>query len=415
MKILLLATAYNSLTQRTHVELVYRGHEVSIELALNDKVTIEAVELYKPDLIIAPFLKTAIPPEVWRNHTCIIIHPGIKGDRGPSSLDWAIMTDAQEWGVTALQASAEFDAGDIWASCDFQMRAATKSSLYRTEVTEAAIKAILETIEKFQNGWFVPEPLDYSRKDVKGCLRPYMKQKNRAIDWKRDTISTIVKKICSADSQPGLLDTIFGEHYYLYGASEEDTLRGNPGEIIAQRHGAICRAAVNGAVWISHLKKKTEEPSVKLPAAMVLGELLKDVPESPLPLEVPANHRTFKEIWYEQKNEVGYLHFDFYNGAMSTDQCQRLKEAFLYARSQRTKMIVLMGGQDFFSNGIHLNVIEAADDPALISWHNINAMDDLVHEILTTTTHLTIAALQGNAAAGGVMLALAADLFSICA
>ncbi|WP_276527079.1 formyltransferase family protein, partial [Fischerella thermalis] len=318
MKILLLATAYNSLTQRTHLELAYLGHEVSIELALNDEVMVEAVELYKPDLIIAPFLKTAIPEKIWRNHTCIIIHPGIKGDRGPSSLDWAIMTDAQEWGVTALQAVYEFDAGDIWASSNFQMRAATKSSLYRTEVTEAAIKAILETIEKFQNGWFVPEPLDYSRKDVKGCLRPPMKQKNRAIDWNRDTVSIIIKKICSADSQPGLLDTIFGEDYYLYGAWEEDTLRGNPGEIIAQRHGAICRAAVNGAVWISHLKKKTKEPSFKLPAAMVLGEHLKGVPESPLPLEVPANHRTFKEIWYEQKNEVGYLHFDFYNGAMST-------------------------------------------------------------------------------------------------
>jgi putative two-component system protein, hydrogenase maturation factor HypX/HoxX len=72
-------------------------------------------------------------------------------------------------------------------------------------------------------------------------------------------------------------------------------------------------------------------------------------------------------------------------------------------------VITLFGGRDFFSNGIHLNVIEAAADPALESWRNINAIDDLIHEILTTASHLVIAGLRGNAGAGGAMLALAAD------
>jgi putative two-component system hydrogenase maturation factor HypX/HoxX len=72
-------------------------------------------------------------------------------------------------------------------------------------------------------------------------------------------------------------------------------------------------------------------------------------------------------------------------------------------------VLVLGGGRDFFSNGIHLNVIEAAPDQAAESWANITAMDDLVAEVLTTTDHLVVAAVAGNAAAGGVMLALAAD------
>jgi len=411
MRILFLVTAYNSLTQRAHVELAARGHEVSIELAVNDDVMVEAVELYQPDLIIAPMLKKAVPEKIWQHHLCIIIHPGIKGDRGPSSLDWAIMTNTDYWGVSALQATTEWDAGDIWSSFNFQMPPSSKSSLYRTEVTEAAIMAILQTIERFKNGNFVPEPLDYSQEDVQGCLRPYMKQDVRAIDSASDSVSSILRKIRSADSQPGVLDTIYTEEYYLYGAHEEDTLKGSPGEIIAQRNGAICRAAVDGAVWISHLKRKKQgsQSFFKLPATMVLGDRLKNVPESSLPLKVPADRRTYKEIWYEEKNNVGYLHFDFYNGAMATDQCNRLRDAFLDACTRQTKVIVLMGGQDFWSNGIHLNVIEAAQDRAEESWRNINAIDDLVHAILTTNTHLVIAAMQGNAAAGGVMLALAAD------
>ena len=124
----------------------------------------------------------------------------------------------------------------------------------------------------------------------------------------------------------------------------------------------------------------------------------------------PQGEHTYRDIFYEEDARVGYLHFDFYNGAMSTDQCTRLREAYLYARSRwQTKVIVLMGGSDFFSNGIHLNVIEAAGDPAAESWRNLEAMNDLVGEIVETKSHLVVSALAGDAAAGGVPLALAAD------
>jgi putative two-component system protein, hydrogenase maturation factor HypX/HoxX len=120
--------------------------------------------------------------------------------------------------------------------------------------------------------------------------------------------------------------------------------------------------------------------------------------------------QTYREIFYEEEHGVGYLHFDFYNGAMSTDQCRRLRDAYSYARSRRqTRVIVLMGGADFWSNGIHLNVIEAAGNPAEESWYNLHAIDDVVRDIVETDSHLVIAAMSGDAAAGGVPMALAAD------
>jgi putative two-component system hydrogenase maturation factor HypX/HoxX len=54
-------------------------------------------------------------------------------------------------------------------------------------------------------------------------------------------------------------------------------------------------------------------------------------------------------------------------------------------------------------------VIEASAQAAEESWRNISAIDDLALAILTTESHLTVSALQGNAGAGGVFLALAAD------
>ncbi|OGT00103.1 MAG: hydrogenase maturation protein [Gallionellales bacterium RIFCSPLOWO2_02_FULL_59_110] len=410
MKILFITHSFNSLAQRLYIELAQRGHEVSIELDINDAVTAQAVELYRPDLIVAPFLKRIIPEAIWRNHTCFVVHPGIVGDRGPSALDWAIMRDCAEWGVTVLQASGEMDAGDIWAAETFPMRLAKKSSLYRNEVIEAAVRAVLAAVERFQSGNFKPQPLDYSRPEVRGRLHAPIKQIDRAIDWQRDDTRAVLKKIHAADGFPGVLDMLCGEPYYLFDTCAEDALRGEPGAIIATRNGAICRATLDGAVWIGHLKRKTEgEPAFKLPATLALGKQLADAPEIPLDPFTDCAGETYRDIRFEQKNNVGYLHFAFYNGAMSTEQCERLREAYVAATQRDVRVIVLMGGADFWSNGIHLNCIEAAASPADESWRNINAMNDLMRAIITTGSQLTVAALQGNAGAGGVFLSLAAD------
>jgi putative two-component system hydrogenase maturation factor HypX/HoxX len=409
MRILLLAHSFNSLTQRLWVELADAGHELSLEFDVRDSVTIEAVRLFAPDLIVAPFLKRAIPEAVWRHHRCIVVHPGIKGDRGPSALDWAVLDGEARWGVTALQANGEMDAGDIWASVEFDLRPVSKGSLYRNEVTEAAVEAVRRTIERIARG-VSPEPLDYAKPDVRGRLRPPMRQADRAIDWQADDTATVLRKVRAADGVPGVADRVLDLPVHLYDAHPEGTLRGTPGAVIAQRNGAICRATRDGAVWITHLKASLdEERPFKLPAAMVLGDRLAGVPEIAAPDAAADAPDTWREIRYEEYGAVGVLHFPFYNGAMSTAQCERLTAAYRAACARPTRVIVLAGGSDFWSNGIHLNVIEASPQPAEESWRNINAIDDLALAILTTESHVTVSALQGNAGAGGVFLALAAD------
>jgi putative two-component system hydrogenase maturation factor HypX/HoxX len=146
--------------------------------------------------------------------------------------------------------------------------------------------------------------------------------------------------------------------------------------------------------------------SFKRPAVLALGALADGLPHS---VGAAGDCDFGDEIRYEEHGPVGYLHFDFYNGALASRQCERLRDAYARARARHTRVIVLMGGADFWCNGMHLHCIEAADSPADASWDNINRIDDLARDILLTDTHLTIAAMQGSAAAGGVFLALAAD------
>ena len=169
MRILFLTSAHNSLSQRLLIELSERGHEIRVCVAVTKEAMIAAVSCDRPDLILAPMLKIAVPKEIWSRHLCLIVHPGIRGDRGPSSLDWAIANHETNWGVTILEAAEEFDAGAIWASHEFAVEEnpPAKSSLYRGEVTEAAVRGALEAVAHiesgaYQSGSWQPESTDGS-------------------------------------------------------------------------------------------------------------------------------------------------------------------------------------------------------------------------------------------------------------
>lgn len=404
MRILFLTHAFNSLAQRLWLELKAQGHEVSIEFDIADSVAEEAVALWRPEVIVAPFLKRAIPASIWSRHVCLIVHPGIVGDRGPSSLDWAIQQGVAEWGVTVLQANDVMDGGDIWSAQTFPMRATKKSSLYRNEVTDAAVCGVLEALAHYPDYVRVvwrPTPLNKFQAVVRGIERPAMRQVHRAIAWQHDDTAAVLRKINAADGVPGVKDSLFGQPCHLFDARTETGYAGVPGELIGRKGNAVLRATTDGAVWMGHVKRLEHDPGFKLPTAMAFAKEMSGLPE----LESASG----SEIRYEEHDSVGYLHFDFYNGAMSTQLCERLRVAYLEARNRPMRVLVLMGGEDFWSNGIHLNQIEAAASPADESMRNIEAMDDLVLEVLRTTDKLIVAAMQGNAGAGGCFLALVAD------
>ncbi|MFJ3877708.1 enoyl-CoA hydratase-related protein [Streptomyces sp. NPDC090077] len=406
MHVLLVASAFNSLTQRVHAELRDHGHSVAVELALPGTDLAESVRRHHPDLVLAPMLKTALPREVWSAYTCLVVHPGPVGDRGPSSLDRAVTEGRTRWGVTVLQADEEMDAGDVWATADCALPPVGKSDAYRGEVSDAALAAVLLAVERFASGTHVPAPQGAA------TARPYLRQPERRIDWEHDTTDAVVRALRAADSRPGVLDDLLGGQWFLHGGHPEDTLRGTPGRLLATRAGAVCRATRDGAVWIPELRARRaagEPAPVKLPAVLALGDRLPALPEVPAPPDGPPGTRTWTDIRYREQGGAGFLTFSFPGGAMSTGHCRRLLAAYREACSRPTSVLVLGGTRDFFSNGIHLGVIEASADPAAESWANINAMDDLVEAVLTTTDRLVVAAVAGNAAAGGALLALAAD------
>ncbi|MEV7098626.1 hydrogenase maturation protein [Amycolatopsis sp. NPDC051045] len=403
VKILLLCTAFNGLSQRAWAGLRARGHSVTVRTAQDSAAIAAAVAGVDPELIICPFLRHRVPETVWRRHRTIIIHPGPPGDRGPSALDWAIMDAEPRWGVTALQATGDMDAGPIWGSRLFRMPAdpPRKSTLYNTQVADAAMSLIGEVVHKAETRGFTPQSLDRHRPGATVRSRPPVRQADRRFSWNEPT-PHILRRIRAADGRPGVHTTLAGAPVAVYDAHPGTASPGEPGTIAGRRHGAVLVRTGDGALWVGHARRLDATPGipVKLPAVLALP----GAPDTPDAGEPPG----FEEIVYRRTGNVGLVSFDLYNGAMSTTHCRRLLSAIRHAVAQETKVVVLAGGE-VFSHGLHLGVVEAHPNPAAEAWRNITAIDDVCREIITCTGQLVVSALAGNAGAGGVMLALGAD------
>ncbi len=397
MKLLLLTTTFNSQTQAIYTKLKDLNHTVSVCFAINEKQMLQEIEAFEPKIILCPFLKSYLPASVYENYPTYIFHPAPRGDRGAYSLEYALQEPTKRWGVVVLRANSEYDGGDIYAEASFKVRKTYKASLYRQEVVSASLELLDELFENIEKNRAIPQILN--------PIHEPFTQAKRAIDWQRDSTQTIIDKIHLSDSLPGVLDEILGVECYLFGAWEEERLRGEPKEILAKRDGAICLATVDGAVWISHLK---EVGRFKLPATYVLKERLKGVKEHRLPLLFDKSYKSFYETSVEFRDNVAYLCFNFHNGAMSTAQCIRLKYAVEYLK-ERCEVLVLVGGMDFFSNGIHLNILEDSQKQGEDGWANINAMNDLIRSIIFADEIVTVSSFARNAGAGGVFLGLACD------
>lgn len=64
MKILLLCSSFNGLTQRVWIELRRAGYDVSRAVAAGDDALRAAVEAADPDLVLCPFLRERVPDDV---------------------------------------------------------------------------------------------------------------------------------------------------------------------------------------------------------------------------------------------------------------------------------------------------------------------------------------------------------------
>ncbi|XP_052761358.1 hydrogenase maturation factor HoxX-like [Mya arenaria] len=418
LRVLSLNQAVNSLSRRIEDGLRQAKVDVTtVETSDGDEMVSE-VQRLQPDLILCPFMKTRIPKVLYadRSRPCLVVHPGIAADRGACSIDWTIFQGRPRWGVTVLEANDEMDGGAIWSCDSFPVPdGSTKSSLYNGAVADAAVRCTLDAVSRFSQH---VDPMDKAAyPDLFGlCTETRnMKHSDRRVDWNTPA-EDVVRRVRMSDTSPGAIGLLEQhgdvQEWRLFDAHAETGRRSKilknalsssrPGTPIATKNGAVLiSTAGSSGVWIGQMKRFTQDQCLKLPSSHIL------------PVQLPLHREScdFEEIKVVHEGEICYVYFDFYNGAMDTTQAVRLQEVLSeVAASPHTKVIALMGGERFFSTGIHLCVMQNSVDKQKNAWANINAINDVIKSVFTMKDKTTVAVLRGNAGAGGAMLATACDL-----
>ena len=229
------------------------------------------------------------------------------------------------------------DAGDIWASVEFAMPGGSKSSVYRTEVADAAAGGGAAGRDPVRDR---PVPARAAG------LRPNGRHRRPA-----------------AAVPPGRPDDRLAGRNHRGGAGQAARGRLQPRRaghdrrhrVLPVRRAPGRRAArpARGRSWPGGTARSAGPPrtarsgsrscaGVRRPAARRPSSCpppsrsahsWHGVPQVPAPLTLPPGRRTYRQISYRESGGVGYLEFTFPGGAMSTGQCRRLLAAYRHAQA----------------------------------------------------------------------------------
>ncbi|MFD6356708.1 enoyl-CoA hydratase-related protein [Nocardia tengchongensis] len=428
-KLLLMVTSENGLTGRIKADQERLGRTVVVETVATADDMERAVAAHQPDAILCPFLKTRVPRSLYR-HRLAIVHPGVLGDRGAYSLDWAILEGHPVGGVTLVapgdpsvgedndeaESPAEgWDSGPVWAYRTVNLPVATKSELYNTAIADAAVDAARDFVDNALTPRFVPTPQHLLPRPVPTArTHPAMTRQRRMVDFAAST-AEVLRTIRAADGSPGALADLEGLPLRVYNAHAGRRGRDDarPGQVLTRAHETVEVATSDGSIYLGHARDLSGTvPTCKGPITTVLARAGVDLTRIP----VDANPAR-PAITYTRDGLVGTVDIRIYNGAMSVNTCSRLVQALRHAKRQPTRIILLRSSGPFFSNGLHLGQIQLAADPATEAYTNLVAINMVVRELLTTCDphgqtaagQVAVVAAGGSAGAGGAVLAMAAD------
>ena len=405
VKVLLLCSAFNGLSQRAWIELRGAGHDVPVQLGRRPEAAIGAAAAAGPGPGHLPVPAERVPAEVWQRHRTIIIHPGPPGR--PRAVVAGLGDHGRGTDLGGDRAAgrrgdgrrADLGLPDLPVA---RRAAAQEQPLQRPghrRRDRADPRGGGQGRRPARSG---PE-LDYGAPTCaagsdRRCARPTARSPGPTRP------STSCAGSAPPTDHPACAPRSARAAVSVYDA--------HPGPRLRRASRAPSLPAATARCWSAPATARsgsaTSAAGDRRPAEAA-GH------RSPWPTcsagypRSPIDDAGYREISYRRDGPVGVLDLRL----LQRRHVHRPVPSGWPPRCgtrprQDTRVLVLRGGE-VFSNGIHLDVIEAAPAPGIEAWHNINAIDDVCREIITCTGQLVVSAVGGNAGAGGVMLALGAD------
>ena len=222
-----------------------------------DKEVLDEMRSFNADLCVMAYV-TLFVPEAAREipkQGSICFHPSLlPKHRGPSSINWAIISGATKTGLTIFWPSDGLDEGDILLQREVDIdQDDTLGIVYFQKIFPLGIEAVLESIDLVRGG----SPPRIKQDESKATYESWCKHDDAKIDWTRSA-KEVYNLIRGTNPQPGAWTTYNGEVLKIFDCSMSE-VSGSPGEVKEISEDGITVGLKGGSLLIKRVKPENDK------------------------------------------------------------------------------------------------------------------------------------------------------------
>ena len=211
------------------------GMTVYQPLGMRDGEALAVLRQLEPELIVVAAYGKILPEEILElpKYGCINVHSSLLPKyRGAAPINWAIINDEKETGVSIMYMARELDAGDVIRTVRTEIGAHEDAASLTVRLAELGSQALIEAVSALADGTSTRMP----QNNAQSTYAPMLDRTLSPIDW-TESARKIDCRVRGLIPWPCASTSVDGKNVKIY-----ETV---PGERTADAPGTM-RAVKNG-------------------------------------------------------------------------------------------------------------------------------------------------------------------------
>ena len=211
-----------------------------------------------PDLLVVAAYGQILPQAILDlpRHGCLNVHTSLLPKyRGAAPIQWAILDDQPETGVTLMKMDAGLDTGAIVAIAPTPILPTDNAQTLHDRLAELGARLLVETIPGYIRGEIIPRP---QPADGSSYARKITKQ-DGALDWSQPA-RTLWNRLRAFTPWPGAFTHLPAQPtpvlLKIWRAEIEPARTGAPGEILQADKAGLVIACGTGSLRVLELQRE---------------------------------------------------------------------------------------------------------------------------------------------------------------
>jgi methionyl-tRNA formyltransferase len=218
---------------------------------------IDELRALEPDVAVVVAYGRLIPAEMLEvpRHGCVNLHPSLlPRHRGPSPIQWALVSGDRATGVTTMLLDEGMDTGPILLQRSTEIDPKETAEQLSPRLAEMGAELMLATLAGLADGSVEPKP----QSDQGANVTPMLRRGFGKVEW--DTPARrLINRLRGFSPWPGLYCKLRGGRVKLFGLEEARAEAGDepPGTVLAaDETGIVVRCGRGTAVRITELQRE---------------------------------------------------------------------------------------------------------------------------------------------------------------